>query len=145
MSDQMRLDIQGMEQVKSILGALPSRMRSGVVDSAMRKASTPIKDKAKALSPIYTGNLKKSIGIVRTKKKRWGKKYLIVTRTDGSNTGKGHHATMVSNLIAGKGKSSHFQNYMFMRKTFNARKNVSVRVLQVALATYLNRATSKLR
>ena len=67
------------------LKALPQKVQDKVVEGAVRHAARPLVVEARRLVPVRTGNLKKSIGVTKSRQK---KPHLIVFNVSPRTNGK---------------------------------------------------------
>lgn len=63
------VDIRGLREVRDLLRRLPASLERRAYRTAARNALKPVQDRAKALAPVKSGTLRKSIKI-RTEKFR---------------------------------------------------------------------------
>lgn len=75
MADEVLVKLEGIDELKRILQALPARIRGKAIRAALRKAATVIRDDAKARAPVLQamvpyrtpGTVKKRISIRASK------------------------------------------------------------------------------
>lgn len=76
---QMFVKIDGVKEIQAKLAALEPKVGRRIVRTALRKAAKPILTMARALVPVDSGDLKRSIKIRNLKKRR--RSYAIAVGT----------------------------------------------------------------
>tara|TARA_Y100001963_G_scaffold63430_1_gene88368 strand:+ start:5405 stop:5884 length:480 start_codon:yes stop_codon:yes gene_type:complete len=66
---RMKADLNGTKELEALLSKLPDKMGAKVLKKSMREATKPMVKAAKALVPVKTGKLKKSIKVKDSRKK----------------------------------------------------------------------------
>jgi HK97 gp10 family phage protein len=57
MADEVLIRLDGVDELRRALEAMPARIRARAVRAALRKAALPIRDDAKARAPVLQGRL----------------------------------------------------------------------------------------
>lgn len=70
--------LEGFEAIRNVLRQLPDKLRDKVLAKAVAKAAKPLVENAKALAPVRTGALKRSIAAVVRRSRKTGEPFAVV-------------------------------------------------------------------
>lgn len=99
----MTLKVEGLRELDAALGQFSKATARGVLHRALRKASVPIRDQAKADAPVDTGELRDSI-VIRTQSTGGsaGKQAFAAAMRSGSSRAEAASAARAANREAGR-------------------------------------------
>ena len=131
-------DIKGMDQLLKSLKVLPDRIQKNVLVGAIRAGTKPMLTEAKNKVPQNTGNLKKSLGVIRAKTRDKTKViFTISPRKGGKNDG--WYAHMVE---FGTSKD---RPQPFMRPAFETKASESISAVRDYMAKRIDKEIAKAR
>lgn len=113
--------IQGINEIKAVLAALPLDVRHPIMQATHAEAAIPLIHKAHRLAPVgRTGNLAESIGVEKPSLKRAGE---VGEVRVGPKRPKGSHAHLVEYGTKDRGRTGVMPKEPFMEPAFEAEKN----------------------
>ena len=68
MANAVSIEVEGLEQLRLALRTLPEKVQSKILGAATAKAALPIRNAARAASPMKTGRLRRNIRSTRGKR-----------------------------------------------------------------------------
>lgn len=131
-------NVQGVDELLESLKQFPQNIQKNVITGAIRAGCKPILQAAKANVPTDSGNLKKSLGIVKRRSKDKTKVRFSVTPRRGGKFN-GFYAHMIE---FGTSKMS---AQPFMRPAFDNQDNQSIEEAKKYLAKRIDKEIEKAR
>lgn len=138
MSDGVTVTLTGLKELDRAVKKLPKGMQRRVLNNALRAGGRVIQKKAKALVPVKTGTLKRSI-VVRTGKAKQGAATVFVTTTSGKGE---KNDAWYSHIVEFGGKRVRKQP--FLRPAFDETHKEQLDAMGEALAQGIIKETAKL-
>ena len=91
------IKLQGFKEMERLLDKLPGRLDRRVIRGALTKTAKPLVKAVKAKVPVFTGNLKKSIGAFSLKHGKGRNRSTVAIAVGARTSGKfkGYHAHLV--------------------------------------------------
>ncbi len=129
-------DVTGTDALLKALKQFPENIQKNVMTGAVRAAAKPIIDDARANVPVDSGNLKKSIGVVKRKSDDKTKIHFSVTpRKGGKNDGfYGHMIEFGTSKMAAQ---------PFMRPAFEKQDQQSIEAAKKYMAKRIDKEIEK--
>lgn len=136
--------LTGFKELDRLFDKLPDQVSKRLVDKALLKSGKPIVQGAKSNVNVFTGNLKKSIGALKGKTKKFkvgNRTVLIGGRVGGRH--KGYHA----HLLEFGTKKSRRRPFLgpATRKFSNKQRKIMIRELAIGIHSEVNKLALKFR
>jgi len=129
-------EVIGLDKLLKSLHVLPERIQQNVLVGAIRAGTKPILTEAKAKVPKRTGNLKKSLGVIRVKTRDKTKViFTISPRKGGKNDG--WYAHMVE---FGTSKD---RPQPFLRPAFELKADETINSVRIYMAKRIDKEIAK--
>ena len=129
---------KGVEKLLKSLKQFPQNIQKNIINGAIRAGAKVIADEVKKNTPTDTGNLKKSIGIIKRRSKDKTKvRFSVTPRKGGKNDGfYGHMIEFGTSKMAAQ---------PFMRPAFESQDNQSIEAAKEYLAKRIDKEVIKAR
>jgi len=131
------------------LKKLSEKVQKRVVKGAIRASAKPIIQEAKALAPYKTGNLRKSIGVIKGKDKGTVVTYHISPRKGGKYDGFYGYWIELGHILREKGKKKkgkvigHVAPRPFLRPAFENKGEESIKAFKEYMKKRLEKELAK--
>jgi len=133
-----------MQDMLKELQKLPEKVQKRVVNGAVRASAKPIIQEARALVPVKTGNLRKSIGVTKRRQKGTIVEYDVSPRKGGKYDGFYGQFVEFGHSIVRKGKVvGHAAPHPFMRPAFENKAEESIEAFRNYMRQRLDKELSK--
>jgi len=137
MSD-VNVEIKGVKELLHSLKQFPQNIQKNVITGAIRAGCKPIVNSAKSYVPVDSGNLKKSIGIVKRKSRDKTKiRFSVTPRRKGKYDGFYAHIVEFG--------TSKMAAQPFMRPAYESQDNESIDEVKKYMAKRIDKEILKAR
>jgi HK97 gp10 family phage protein len=138
------IEIHVQDMLKE-LQKLPEKVQKRVVNGAVRASAKPIIQEARALVPVKTGNLKKSIGVTKRRQKGTIVEYNVSPRKGGKYDGfYGLFVEFGHPIKNKKGKVvGHAAPHPFLRPAFENKAEESIEAFRNYMRERMDKELSK--
>lgn len=112
------ISVTGLKEIDKVLRGLPVQLQDRVLKTAHADAAKPLISAAKSIVHVKTGNLQKSIGVVRTSLKKTGEVGLVQVGPRRGGGNKGYHAHLIEYGKTNR-DGTRSRKFPFMEPAFN--------------------------
>tara|TARA_R110000868_G_scaffold96848_3_gene266354 strand:+ start:1571 stop:1999 length:429 start_codon:yes stop_codon:yes gene_type:complete len=112
------ISVTGLKEIDKVLRGLPDQLQDRVLKNAHTDAAKPLISAAKSIVHVKTGNLQKSIGVVRTSLKKTGAVGLVQVGPRRGGGNKGFHGHLIEYGKTNR-DGTRSRKFPFMEPAFN--------------------------
>jgi HK97 gp10 family phage protein len=112
------ISLTGLKEIDKVLRGIPDQLQDRVLKNAHADAAKPLISAAKSIVHVKTGNLQKSIGVVRTSLKKTGQVGLVQVGPRRGGGNKGFHGHLIEYGKTNKDETRS-KKFPFMEPAFN--------------------------